>query len=457
MNKERIFVEIRENLDMMLAQDSALGESLWEAFLALHPADIADFLGYISSNESQQLFAKLPTQLKLTVFEDLSDKMQGLMIEAMSDAEKTEVFRLLPTDELADLFDQLSDEELKRYLSMLGKEVREQVVSLLQFEPDSAGGIMTMDVLTLTAGFTVEQSIKLLQRVQPKREVHQLIFVVDKDYNLLGHVNLQDLVLHKPDERISSFMHRNELVVRAEDDQEEVAKEMVHYGLTTVPVVSENNTFLGVISSEELVDVLVEEATEDVQRMASLPPLKLPYFEIPFWRLLYLRSYVLVALMIAESFSGTLLRSYDYVMKLGILVSFLPIIMSAGGNSGSQTSAVIIQGMASGEITFANMFRLLRRELLISTTLGVLLGGISFARAYYVSGSMLECIAISLSLGIIVIISSMLGNLIPFVLRKFNIDPAFSAGPLLATLMDILGILIYCHVSNFFLQHLLAT
>ena len=251
-------------------------------------------------------------------------------------------------------------------------------------------------------------------------------------------------------------MRKKELVVRAEDDQEKVAKEMVHYGLITVPVVSSNNTFLGVISSEELVDVLVEEATEDVQRMASLPPMKLPYFEIPFWRLLYLRSYVLIALMIAESFSGTLLRSFDYVMKLGILVSFLPIIMSAGGNSGSQTSAVIIQGMASGEIVFSSMFRLLRRELLISGTLGLLLGGISFARAYYVGGSLLECIAISLSLGLIVIISSMLGNVIPFILRKFNIDPAFSAGPLLATLMDILGILIYCHVSNFFLRSLLG-
>ena len=456
MNIERIFAEIRENLKAVLAQDSAFGESLWKAFIALHPADIADFLGTVSSQAAQQLFAKLPKPLKMAVFEDLSDMMQGLVLQAMSDAEKVEAFRMLPADELTDLFDHLSDEELKKYLSMLAKDVREQVVSLMQFEPDSAGGIMTTDVLTLMAEFTVDQGIKLLQRVQPKREVHQQIFVLDKEYNLLGHINLEDLVLHKPDERISSFLRKNELVVRSEDDQEEVAKEMVHYGLITVPVVSSNNTFLGVISSEELVGVLVEEATEDVQRMASLPPMKLPYFEIPFWRLLYLRSYVLIALMIAESFSGTLLRSYDYIMKLGLLVSFLPIIMSAGGNSGSQTSAVIIQGMASGEITFANMFKLLRRELCISSTLAVMLGGISFARAWWLGGSLLECVAISLSLGVIVIISSMLGNLIPFILRKLNIDPAFSAGPLLATLMDILGILIYCHVSAFFLKALVS-
>ncbi len=457
MNRERIFAEVRDNLEAVMARDSALGESLWEAFISLHPADVAGFLGSVTKEEAQQLFAQMPKKLKMAVFEDLSELMQVVVLESLDDPEKIEAFRAMPADELADLFDHLSDEDLKKYLSLLAKDIRERVLSLLQFEPDSAGGIMTTDVVTLMGGFTVEQSIKLLQRMQPNREIHQQIFIIDKDHNLLGHINLEDLVLHKPQERIDTFLKKNELVVRASEDQEQVAKEMVHYGLIAVPVVSESNKFLGVISSEELVDILMEEATEDVQRMASLPPMKYPYFEIPFWRLLYLRSYVLIALMIAESFSGTLLRSYDSVMKVGILVSFLPILMSAGGNSGSQTSAVVIQGMASGEITITNMFRLLRREFLISSTLGLILGGLSFARAYFVGGSMVECLAISLSLGVIVILSSMLGNLIPFVLKKFNIDPAFSAGPLLATLMDILGILIYCHVSSFFLQKILAT
>lgn len=401
------------------------------------------------------LFAQLPTNLKTATFEELSDLMKVNVLASLSDAEKLEAFRSLPTDELADLFDHLSDEDLKKYLNMLAKDVRERVISILQFEPDSAGGIMTTDVLTIMAYFTVDQAIKLLQRVQPRQEIHQQIFVVDKDHNLLGHINLQDLVLHKPQERISDFMKKNELVVRADDDQETVAKEMVHYGLIAVPVVSDSNTFLGVIAGEELVDVLVEEAEEDVQRMASLPPMKHPYFEISFWRLLYLRGYVLVAFMIAESFSGTLLRTYDSIMKIGILTSFLPILMSAGGNSGSQTSAVVIQGMASGELTFSNIFRLLRRELIISSTLSFILAGISFARAYYVGGSLMECYAIGISLAMVVFLASMLGNIIPFVLRKFNIDPAFSAGPLLATFMDILGILIYCHVSGYFLSGLL--
>lgn len=455
MDRERIYGEVRENLEAVISRDTALGESLWEAFIALHPADIANFLGNVSKKEAQQLFLELPKPLKLATFEELSDFMKGIVLESLSDPEKIEAFRALPVDELADLFDHLSDEDLKKYLNMLAKNVRERVLSIMQFEPDSAGGIMTTDVLTLMAGFTVDQAIKLLQRVQPSQEIHQQIFVVDKEHNLLGHINLQDLVLHKPDERISNFMKRNELVVRADDDQETVAKEMVHYGLIAVPVVSESNAFLGVISSEELVDVLVEEATEDVQRMASLPPMKYPYFEIPFWRLLYLRGYVLVAFMIAESFSGTLLRSYEDIMKVGILYSFLPILMSAGGNSGSQTSAVVIQGMATGDLALSNMFRLLRRELFISSVLSSILAIIAFGRAYYAGGSLMECYAISISLGLVVLLASMLGNIIPFVLRKFNIDAAFSAGPLLATFMDILGILIYCYVSSYFLSGLL--
>jgi magnesium transporter len=443
MTNNKILTDVQENLEAVIAQDSELSKALWQSFLQIHPADIADFLSAIPKQSAQQIFGKLPKEIKMAVFEDLSDFMQGILLEAMSDQEKLEVFRSLPTDELADLFDHLSDEELKRDLKLLAKDVREHVLSLLQFEPESAGGIMTTDVLTLMQDFTVEQSIKLLQRVQPKREIHQQIFVVDSEHNLLGHINLT---------RINTFMRKNELVARADQDQEQVAKEMVHYGLMTVPVVSSTNKFLGVISSEQLMDVLVQEATEDVQRMASLPPMKYPYFEIPLWKVIYLRSYVLIALLIAESFSGTLLRMYDYIIKFGVLGSFLPMLTSAGGNSGTQTSAVVIQGLASGEITFANMFRLLRRELFVSFLLATILGALSFARAYWVGGSWLECLAIGCSLTFIVLLSSLLGSIIPFVLRRFNIDPAFSAGPFLATLMDILSIVIYCHVSNFLLK-----
>lgn len=455
MNTEKILTEIRANIDVVATQEPGLGQSLWQAFVGLHPADIAEFLGTVPEEQATLLFERLPKPVKMSTFEALEDFIQARALESMNDHEKVEAFRSLPADKLADLFDQLSDEDLKKYLTLLHKDVREQVLSILQFEPDSAGGIMTTDVLTLMKDFTVKQSISLLQRLQPSRDIHQYIFVLDKEHNLLGHIRLESLVLHKPDERIESFIHPNELVVRADEDQEKVAKDMIHYKLTTAPVVSSANKFLGVISSEELVDVLVEEATEDVQRMASLPSMKYPYFSIPFLRVLYMRSYVLIALLVAESFSGTILKSYEHIVKFGILSSFLPMLISAGGNSGSQTSAVVIQGLASGEISVTNLSQLLRRELYVSSLCSLLLGAISFVRVYVMGGSIMECFAIAASLGIIVLVSSMLGSIIPFILRRFNIDPAFSAGPFLATLMDILGILIFCYVSNFFIQYIL--
>src|SRR3990172_8821247 len=354
MNIRKILSEVLDNIDAVIAQDSPMAESLWESFIELHPVDIADFFTDIDLDESQALFAKLPRSLKMSVFEDLSDRLKGQVLAAMSDPEKVEALRSLHSDQLADLFDELSDEDLKKYLSMLHKDVREQVLSLMQFEPDSAGGIMSTDAVTLIQGFTVEQAIKLLQRLQPKREIHQQIFVTDNQHVLVGHINLEDLVLRKPDERINTFMRPNELVALADQDQDDVTKEMVHYGLTTVPVVGDQYRFLGVISSEELVDVLIEEAAEDVQRMASMPPMKYPYFEMHFLKLLYLRSYVLIALLVAEQFSGNFIRAFDAVMSVGILKSFIPMLTSAGGNSGSQTSAVVIQGFASGEITANN-------------------------------------------------------------------------------------------------------
>ncbi len=218
MDIQKILADIQANITLVIKQEPPLGESLWNTFIELHPADIAEFLSNIDEEQAQLLFVNLPHEAKVAVFEEFSDLMKGVVLSHMSDQERVEALRFLPSDELTDLFDQLSDDELKRYLNLLQKDVREQVLSLLQFKPDSAGGIMTTDVLTLMHDFTVEQGIKLLQRLQPKREVHQQIFVVDSEHVLIGYINLEDLVLHKPHERVSSFMKKNELVVQADVD-----------------------------------------------------------------------------------------------------------------------------------------------------------------------------------------------------------------------------------------------
>ena len=450
MNKEKFFVEIEENIETVISQNTPLGVSLWGDFIEAHPVDIAGFIGTINRDNAKLLFFKLPTALQFKVFRELFGVMQVYLLSCMNEQERVNILSELPIDELVDLFGNFSDEELKLYYNLLQKNVRHKVLALLQFDPQSAGGIMDCEVVTLPADFTVAKSIELLQRLSPRREIHQQIYIVNSEQQLLGHIDLQDLVLQKPTDQIASFMHKNELVVRADDDQEKVAKQMVHYDLMTVPVVDYQNCFLGVIPSDILVNVIVEEASEDVQKMAAMPPMRYPYFEMSFLRLFCQRGYVLVALLIAESFSGNILRANGGLTV--ILASFIPMLTSAGGNAGSQASAVVIQGISSGEFGFFNMFRLLRRELFMSSTISVILGIISFIRVFLLQGSTItECLAISSSLATIIFIASMSGTTLPFILRRFNIDPAFFAGPFLATVMDILGVVIFCYLSQFFL------
>jgi magnesium transporter len=451
MESRQILQEIKSNIDTVIKKDSPLGESLWNELLQVHPADLADFISDLENEQMEAIFLALPKDVKLEVFEHFSDAMQVSSLSFMSEENKIDLLNDLPVDKVTDLLELLSDEDFKHYHNLLHKKSREKVLSLLKFHPESAGGIMDIEVITLVKDFTVEKSIKILQRLRPSRDVHQQIYVTDAAHNLVGHINLEDLVLNLPQSKIASFMKENEYVARADEDRETIAKSMVHYGLMTIPVVGKGNHFLGIIPSDTLVDVIVEEASEDVLKMSAVAPLKHPYFEMSFFRMLFERSYILVPLLIAESMSGTILQAYEQTLGV-FLISFIPMLISAGGNTSSQTSAMVIQGMASGEIRESNMFKFLRREFLMATMLGTVLAFVAFGRVYYTTGLFLESFVISLALGLIVLISVTLGSCIPFILRRFNIDPAFSAGPFLATIMDILGVMIYCYITKLMLS-----
>ena len=450
MDVRHIFQEIRYNIQTVVRGDSDLGRSLWAALLNIHPADIADFFADISPHDFEQLFLALPQSLKREVFEQLYDNMKIECLAFMSEHDKVDILNDMPVDQVTDLLEQLSDEDFKHYHKLLHKKSRQQVLSLLQFHPESAGGIMDIEVITLVKDFTVEKSIKILQRLSPSKEIHHVIYVTDSTYRLVGHIRLEDLVLNLPDSLIASFMQENEYVAQASEDQGTITKNMVHYGLMTIPVVGKSNHFLGVISNETLVDVLVEEASEDVLKMSAVTPLKNPYFETSFFRLLFERSYILIPLLLAESLSGEIVRSYEATLGCFFL-SFIPMLISAGGNTSSQTSAMVIQGMASGEIKFSNMLKFLRREFFMATALGLILGIVAFARIYYGSGNVLHSFIVSFALSIIVLISVSLGSCIPFILHGLNVDPAFSAGPVLATIMDILGVIIFCYIAQLLL------
>lgn len=451
MDGQNFLREIQDHLDTVIAQDTPAGKGLWNQFMQLHPADIADFLSDIEWERTQELYLKMPRDLQLEVFQEFSDIMKVHSLAFMDEQQRVDALNTLPVDELTDLFDLFSDQELKIYLGLLNKNAREQVLSLLKFDPESAGGIMDTEVLVFMQDYTVQNAIQVLQRLQPNRDIYQRIYIIDKDHHLVGYIKLEDLVLQNAQERIQSFMRENEYVALADEDRESVAKKMVHYGLMSLPVIGDTGLFLGAVTNETLVDILVEEASEDVQKMSALAPMKYPYFETSFFKLLFERGYILVALLLAQSFSTTIMKSYQGTLEYGALLYFTTMLVSTGGNTSSQTSALVIQGLITGELHRMNIFKFLRRELLMSFILALVLATVAFVRAYISSATIIESIVISVALGAIVMISTMLGSLIPLMLKRFNIDPAFSAGPFLATLMDILGILIYCYIARWIL------
>lgn len=448
MGLNRIFEQINDNIDSIVIQNTPLGIFLYKELIKLHPADIAQFLGNIEREDARRLFLILPKDLRLETFPQLPYSMQAFFLSFLDDNDRSFILSSLPIDELTDFFDELSDEELKKYLPLLHKKDREKVLSLMQFNPESAGGIMDTNVMTLMEDFSVERSITILQRLQPKRELHRQIYVTNRENELVGHINIEDLVLKHPKARLLSILRKIQLVVKANELQEDVAHKMVHYNLMTVPVVDDENVFLGVISSDTLVEVIEQEAARDVYRISALTPIKNSYFETPFFDLLYQRSFILIGLFLIQILSSLIINLYSSTLA-GFLFLFINTITSTGGNTSSQTSALVIQGLHSGEISESNITRFLKREFNMASVIALLLGIISFMRITVTNpGHMLANFAISISLAIIVLVSSMIGSFIPFMLKKLNLDPALSAGPFLATIMDVLGLLIYCYVSQ---------
>jgi magnesium transporter len=446
MIPKKIFEQIEQNIQSVINRDSTLGNDLWNELLKAHPADIAQFFTDINHEDFRALFKRLPFIVKTSVFEHLSDTMKITCLSSLNEHEITAVLESIPTDEITDLFEDLSDEDLKRYFGLLRKKDREQVLALMQFSPESAGGIMDINAVTLQEDFTVEQSIQLLQRLQPEKELHQVIYVTDRHNKLMGYINLEDLVLNNPKKKLATFIKPTELVVNVSQDQEDVAKQMVHYHLMSAPVTSDHDYFLGIITSDTLVDVIEEEAAENVYKISAMTPIKQPYFETPFIKLFYQRSNILVVLLLVESLTYIILDYYHDIIGTA-LMAFMPMLVSVGGNTSNQTSVLAIQGLTSGEINYANMKKFLWREFLMSFAFALLLGATTFIRIYYMTQlQAIDALAISLSLGSIVILSVTLGSALPIMLQRIGIDPAFSAGPFLATIIDIIGTLIYCYI-----------
>jgi magnesium transporter len=450
MTQKYFFYEIEEHIDD-ITKKTDLGKKLFSALIALHHADIAQFLSNCPTNVFKKLFPRFTTALQLKIFEHLPSSRQAIAMKITDDKQRLAFLENMSIDELYDLGDFTSDENLKQYFSLLRKKDREKVVHLLELKDNTIGTIMDINVVSLHDHISVERSIHILQRLRPEQELHRIIYITDKHNKLIGQIALEDLVLKKPETTIREFMKQNEFILYADEDQDDVAKKMRHYQITMAPVISKKHYFLGAITAENLVDILEEESGEDILRLSAMTGLKHNYFETPFTRLLFERGAILIVLMLAESFTSLILGHYEPIL-VGALMLFTAMLISTGGNTSTQTSAVVVQGLASGEINNSNIRRFLKREALMAFCLSIALGITAFLRVYYLSSqSIIISGAVALSVSAVAASSVLLGSAVPFILRKIGLDPAFAAAPFLATGMDILGLFLYCFISKLIL------
>ncbi len=425
----------------------------------LHPADIADILSHLEPDEGAALFMALSPQDRVEVFKHLDESVQVDLVERVGRGPMVEVIEALSSDDRADLIQALPEETQKEILPLLAQADRNEVRRLLSYPEDSAGALMSTEFASIPPDITVREALESLRRIAPSRETIYYIYVLDENQRLVGVVSLKDLVLAHPDDRIRDIMTKDVIVVRVDDDQEEVARAVEKYDFLAIPVVDGLGRMVGIVTQDDVMDVIRDEATEDAQKMAAMEPLETSYLHSGFFELVRKRGTWLVLLFFGELITSQTLAAYESTWSsLAILVALIPLINSSGGNTGGQSAVLVIRSLALGEITPRDWFRVVLREIGQGLVLGMILALVGVCRVLFWGDAgnavpeMQLALAVALSLLTVVTLGAFLGSTIPMIFKKLGMDPAVMSNPSLSVTMDILGMLTYFNVVRLVLQ-----
>jgi magnesium transporter len=369
-------------------------------------------------------------------------------------------------DDRVDLLQELDEDDAKALLSALERrepEAAEEVRELVHYEPETAGGLMTTEFASLPPDTKVWDALDAARRLgrDELAEMLYYIYVCQPNGELLGVVSLRDLILSDPGQSLSEIMTGNVFSVKTSDDQEKVAHEIARYDLAALPVVDDLGRMLGVVTVDDVVDVVIEEATEDAQMMGGVVPLEDSYFQTGWAEFVWKRGSWLVLLFVAQLLTATVIQENQDILAATVeLVLFIPLIIASGGNAGSQSSTLVIRAMAVGELKPSDWTKVLGRELLIGLSLGVALGLIGFARGWF-AGETVAPLAMATAVGAsilaIVTLSTMIGSLLPLLIRRAGLDPAVSSTPFIASVVDVLGLIVYFAVAQVILHSFFGT
>ena len=426
---------------------------------SLHPVDRAEILTWLEPEQQAALMDRLRAPELAEVFEhmydeDMADVAQHLNVDQLAD-----VLDEMEPDVAADLISELEPSEAAEVLEQMDES--EPVAKLLTYDPDTAGGIMNQPPPCLRRQMTVAEAFAFLKKNYRDASEIFYLYVLDRFGHLIGVINLRALILAEPTQTVEEIMTRNVITARVDMDQESVARILARYDLLAVPVVDPDNKLVGIITVDDVMDVAEEEATEDIQKLGGSEALDEPYMQINLFRMVRKRASWLVVLFLGEMLTATAMGHYEHeISRAVVLALFVPLIISSGGNSGSQASTLVIRAMALGEVKLRDWWRVMHREVTSGLLLGLILGVIGFLRIsiwssfsdLYGPHWLLVAITVGVALVGIVLWGSLAGSMLPFLLRRLGLDPATSSAPFVATLVDVSGLIIYFTIASFILR-----
>ncbi len=416
----------------------------------LNPADIAEVISALPRDERVILFRLLKKDAAIEVFENLEFEDQQELLATFPEARVREIIEEMAPDDRAELLEELPAKVTKRLLLLLSPEEKTATNILLGYKENTAGRIMTPKFMDLKEQMTVTQALMRIRRIGLKKETSFYCYVIDDQRHLKGVASLRDLVTANPDELVGNIMYKDAISVNTDDDQEEVANVIQKYDFVALPVVDREKRLVGIVTVDDIVDVVQDEATEDMYKMGAVGVGDTGYFRSKVISIAGRRIFWLLILLVANTLSGSIILSHEGLLKSVIALSaFIPLLIDSGGNIGSQSSTVVIRSLALKEIEPVDATWVVLRESLTGFLLGVPLGLISFFWSYWLSKDLAVSISVGLSLLAISTLATTVGALLPFVFKAFKIDPALTSSPFITTVIDVIGIIIYLSIAAF--------
>ena len=430
----------------------------------LHPADLADVAELLPREQMQSFLAALPPARAADVLEYLDEELRVELLEEMTTRQAAELVTQMTPDDRADALEEIDEERAEEILAEIPTEARRETETLLSFAPDTAGGLMTTEFVSAPAEMQVEEALEAVRAAarSGRKEAMYAIYVTDAQGRLAGVLSLRELLAAPPGSKLSDTAWTEVVTVGPHADREEVARVTSNYDLVAVPVVSESGHMMGVITVDDVIDVIQEEQTEDVQKLGGMEALDEPYTQISFVRMLRKRAGWLCVLFVGEMLTATAMGYFEgEIKRAAVLALFIPLIISSGGNSGSQATSLIIRSLALRELEVKDWWRVALRELPSGLALGSLLGLIGVIRVVtwynlgwqtYDGHPYLVAVTVGFALVGVVTFGSLAGSMLPFVLKRIGFDPASASAPFVATLVDVTGLVIYFSVALLLLR-----